>query len=346
MSVIKLFIFSLLIILSFLKTAFARDCAGDMLLWQSPNAIKSDCSCSANKKMLSDLSMKGYRFGKCQETYNLAPDPNYPLKFPGLVLWFDADDPYGNGYRPPINSLIYTWFDKSGSDNHAYACCGYAGAPATYAIFNQTTSFNSIVTGPALRFNGSTFYSVTNSNFINNNYNYNGTNYSNYQGGVTIFMVISNTGAATGTGLGIITKRTAAGTGGWTIMTVPAVNRGYDYALSTNDSGSALFTHNLAGTTNNQPNNVILTAQATAARTQLYVNYVNNFTSNQNGTGVGFSSNTAPVIIGASYNLSNYFTGFISEIIVYYTPNGQTAMNVTQISSIMDYLGQKWNLYK
>lgn len=42
----------------------------------------------------------------------------FPLQFSGCQLWLDADDPNGNGSMPASNSVITTWYDKSGSNNH------------------------------------------------------------------------------------------------------------------------------------------------------------------------------------------------------------------------------------
>ena len=53
---------------------------------------------------------------------NTYDKPSFIPKFiPGCTLWFDANDPYGNGNIPSVNSELSQWVDKSGNRNHATA---------------------------------------------------------------------------------------------------------------------------------------------------------------------------------------------------------------------------------
>lgn len=92
--------------------------------------------------------------------------PCSPTMFPGLQVWYDAEDPYGNGSVPANGTPIYTWFNKAGLKQYNAGAYTGRAVPATYSAARRS-----------LYFNGRTLYA---------------TNYPASPTSETIFMVFNN----------------------------------------------------------------------------------------------------------------------------------------------------------
>ena len=63
--------------------------------------------------------------------------PFNPKKISNLQIWLDGADPLGNGQPPKNNTVINTWFDKSGKGNNLKA-----QKTATYTTSSKSLNFN------------------------------------------------------------------------------------------------------------------------------------------------------------------------------------------------------------
>jgi len=63
-----------------------------------------------NWMVLQNYTMNGVKRGR--------KGISLPLTITGLSLWLDATDPLNNGIYPATNSVVTTWFDKSGLANN------------------------------------------------------------------------------------------------------------------------------------------------------------------------------------------------------------------------------------
>ena len=76
-----------------------------------------------------------------------------PAGIPGLQLWLDGADPLATGTAPPIGTVISTWYDKSGNNNHGI---GY-GLEANNN-FNQNAYTTPVYASNGVVFNGKEYY--------------------------------------------------------------------------------------------------------------------------------------------------------------------------------------------
>lgn len=328
MKLIK-YIFLLLFLLNPLIVQATKDCPGDMMLWRTPGSLFSDCFCPPGTKMLTNfIDYTSARYGKCQETFNLF-DPNTPLNLTSgnLVLWLDADDPYGSGYRPSDGTVITKWYDKSGNSNHATA----SGSP-TYKHYVTDDSGT-----------GSQWYFVRNAILLGSG----GTDYFtstslptlNY-GAFTIFVIIDLTSAGTGSAPAILEKRNGAD--GFAIFQNNSSLWGITYEANggsgySNGSDANIYLNASQG----QNKFMLLRAYTTSNVNEVDYNNQTVSASSANNGGFLMASNTTAMNIGKrTYNSDNLKSAYIAEIIIF---NG--LLSTGQSNNIYNYLYQKWLIH-
>ncbi len=109
-----------LIMALFSISTFAKECPEGMILWKAAGESAQECKCPSTTYISTDISKKPGKMGGCNEIQNVTvPKDIITTPSDSLVLWLDANDPFGNGYLPGQDSKIQQWFDKSGKGNHA-----------------------------------------------------------------------------------------------------------------------------------------------------------------------------------------------------------------------------------
>ena len=238
-----------------------------------------------------------------------------PLQMPGLQLWLDAADPYGDGTQPLHLSSLTGWTDKSGLGNHATASVGVAwtnnglgGRPA-FLTNNSSASISQHFAGP-MSITGAT---------------------------ATVFVV-----AQTTANTGIYGRTFSMGTVGATdwnstnYMTMLRYNNGTGIGVQRNGHGQGVDS-TLAFTANSPQ-----IADAWFDGTSMYW-------SNMNGasttiTNYGPSTGNFAVsyyMVGSNIyvNSTDCWAGYISEVLVY-----NTTLTAAQRQQVEGYLAWKWNL--
>jgi hypothetical protein len=246
-------------------------------------------------------------------------DPFTPKSISGLNLWFDASDISGNGTTVTNGTLINKWFDKSGSNNHAIA-----NTNITY----NSTGLNSKST---MTFDSSTKY-LTGNNSISGPY-------------LAMFVIASIRNSPPAVSVAI-----AFSSG---LEVVPYDNTAFTEFTLNSTTGHIPFRN--VNAPPYQPNplpylpptstptlfeawfdgSFMYSTAQSGSNTTNYLTTKTASSGNFSSTFFCLGNSTAP-----SYG-NAYFTGSISEILVY---NPSSALAYSDIQKIEGYLSWKWGL--
>jgi hypothetical protein len=126
----------MLIVFLYMNNLYARDCPGDMILWQAPGSDSSDCVCPSGYKSSAALSTSNLNacglsagtttaattIGNCVKVSSSGSSGCCsPSMISGLSGWWDGLDIYNNGTAMVSGyaSNGTTWYDKSGNAHNA-----------------------------------------------------------------------------------------------------------------------------------------------------------------------------------------------------------------------------------
>jgi Glycine rich protein len=224
-----------------------------------------------------------------------------PRKIPGCSLWLDGADPLGNGVIPSSGSSLATWADKSGNN---------------YSATQATGGLQPTVSSSGILFNGSSQYMNVPSNAIPS-----GNSAWSY------FFVV---------------KPTLLGVTGFVRVWL---------GISSSADGLTNYNNFFIEINNRWNNNTggQLTSSAVLNQSSL-IEYIYTQGVNVSGFANGTQQNTASagslnvgntyVFVGGNPNQSTwYFSGYISEILVY-----STTLSSPQRQQVEGYLAQKWGI--
>jgi len=165
---VKYLIISLIIFGQLLAEA-SNICPSDMIATKYMNNYV-DCRCPNGREMSFNLANKIYITGKCQDTAQIS---TIPPAIGSLILWLDASDIYGDGYKHSFPDGVTSWIDKSGYGNHLTAS---ANPPSYVEIVNPSLQ---AIGYPAVEFSNAATLSMGG--------NLNGGSFTQ---GLTIFIVM------------------------------------------------------------------------------------------------------------------------------------------------------------
>ena len=236
---------------------------------------------------------------QCYGINKVAAQIPVPSTVPGLLIWYDGSDPFGNGTTPSDGTQIAKWVNMSGNKKYD----AYGNKPATYSERTKSLLFDN------------SFYTI----------NYSGQPTTNE----TFFVVFNN----------------------------PTPNGGTRYILSGTYGGRSVS----AGGTGSGPGSVGMDSPGMAWLAQTPAG---SYTAGTTGLIVAYTTNTQtfiqlnggqtysdriyfpyqqPNTLIGSYDglpgVGNFYTGTISEIIIY-----NTTLSEANIQKVSKYLKEKWNL--
>jgi hypothetical protein len=229
------------------------------------------------------------------------------------TLWLDGADPAGTGVLPSNNSVLSTWADKSGNGLNMTGASGqpsfltnaFNGKPTVSFTAIQGVSAQQLTNASTALFNSLTNLSVFVVMYIP------GTT-PNYPVPIALFnkvIIYMRGGSAGGIGPGNLYPWTYNGASVvYSLNNFVSVNNYYICCFQFNTNQS-FFMNGDIGTGGPTP--------------------------------FSFGSGTnIPIYIGTStYNTSDGFNGYLSEIIIY-----TSAISTTQRQTVESYLAQKWDL--
>ena len=236
-----------------------------------------------------------------------------PTSIAGCTLWLDGADPAGSGVLPANNSTLSTWADKSGyglnmtgaSGQPSFLTTAFNGRPTVSFAATQDVSYQVLSNASTALFNSLTNLSVFIVMYIP------GTT-PNFPVPIALFgkvIIYMRGGSAGGIGSGNLYP--------WTYNGAGVVYNSNNY-ISVNNYYICCFQFN--------------TNQSF---------FMNGDLGTGGPTAFSFGSATnIPIFIGTStYNTSDGFNGYLSEILVY-----TSLVTSTQRQQVESYLGQKWGL--
>jgi hypothetical protein len=312
MNLIKYFLY--MILATYVSNIYARDCPGDMVLWQSPYSLNSDCTCKGSLyKLYSKMSGNNTSyFGRCY-----VYPTTIPTNISNLILWLDANAPISSGGLA-AGSTTATWYDKtSGNSNTGTVSPVLTSVshPNNLTYLNNTSSVVTIALNSA--------YSLKNvSNF-------------------TIFIVARGNTAANGVSNIIFSTTNTSGGPTATCVSTLSINNGN--SISFTNSGNTTLSLSLSGASsaygsifvvNSSGSGQNLYAIAPASmRMYNYPNYL--LTASSSGAPLAFCANDITATYNAIFN-QNY------EIIMY-----NKSLSSLEQNKILSYLINKWssNIY-
>lgn len=244
-----------------------------------------------------------------------------PTSYPNLAVWLDASDVNGDGTNPANGGLVGTWANKAtGFDDFSET----SGRRPVYVTADVAVDFDGTL--DHLDYTGS----ASDFNFM-------------HQGEMTCFYVVNFDGDANAETAILATGGSTVAGARHSINDVDASGNPFDLNVhngttltqnwsSPPSSPTGVFQAGETIIISVRGNQAALGANVEATYNGLYY-----FDKDTLAAG-GSTDATVPMSIGKAHTNSQYWKGYIHEIIIY-----NAVLSVGQITTVHDYLNNKWS---